>query len=151
MNKYIWFGIPVALALSYAAGRYATPAKIITNTVTVEKVIKVEVEKKNSHIKTVVTETPGKKTTVTTEDNSEVDTIKLTDNKQTEIHKEIDQGQPRNNVALLGGLSPTLFKGVSLGPIVYGVHYQYRLLGPIQIGAWATSNTTAGVSLGFTF
>jgi hypothetical protein len=148
----------VALLTAFAVGRYSTPTKvkIVTQTVTVEK--KVDTTQTNTdsnkHLTTVKTETDlpdGTKTIVTKTELTD-DTKKKTDTKDvtsdtinTTVSKEVTRGSSPVTLSLLAGAQLTGFTPV------YGGSISKEVLGPITLGAFYLSNTTAGLSVGLTF
>jgi hypothetical protein len=121
----------LVLLVGYAFGRYLQPAHevIKTQTVTVE----------HEHTVTVVVTKPdGTSTSTTTTDKGET--------AGTKTSTTIDNVKPQWKVSALAGLG--LNSPIST---VYGGEVQRRILGPIFVGAWATTNRTGGISLGLEF
>lgn len=158
----------VLLAAFFAAGRFLTPEKIRieTKTVTIEKEVK---EKKTDskkdvdtkrHTETVTTETikPDGTRIVETRVTENVDQSKETDKKtdtketkeKTETKEEtkiVESGSNRVTIAALGGAK---IRDIKAGP-VYGGMISRPLLGPVVMGVWGLSDTTAGITLGLQF
>lgn len=145
-------GVVILVVASFAAGRWASPTKIITET----KIVEVKNEKENKQTdtdkhkesKTIVVEKPdGSKetTTTTTEDTTKkVSDEKTTDTKTTvDKTKEIVYAKNRLSISALVGAN-----SLPPAPVVYGGHVTYSILGPINVGVWGLSNLTFGVSLG---
>lgn len=60
--------------------------------------------------------------------------------------------RPRWHVNLLAGVEATaLSKPQLLGPIALGAQVEYRLIGPLWIGAFGITSGSAGISLGVEF
>lgn len=151
--------VSVCAGIFIPLGRWLSPEKVITKTVTVEvdnKSKDTQIDKdKDKHKKTTIVETTdsdGKKTktTVVTEDTSE---NTKTNQQQTESSqksevdtKEVTSRTQKVTVAAMVGSNI----GFPLVPI-YGGSVSKSLLGPIQIGVWGLTNATFGASLGIQF
>ena len=149
----------IALTVAYGAGRWASPTKVVTKTVTVE------VEKKTDDVKsdlnldkhrettTVVLKKPDGTEETTTHVTEDTTANKTRDehstdqvNKTSSQTKEVTYTSPKVTVSALAGLS---FSG-SPAP-AYGASISKPILGPVTVGLWGLSNATGGVSLGLTF
>lgn len=153
--------VVVALAGSFAAGRYLAPQKIKIETKTVE-VIKTVIQKekavqKDTHKETTITETTkpdGTKETktVVVEDNKikkDTTTVKHEDTTtNTDTKKEIVKTTSRLNISALAGV-PISLQG--LGSFTVGAHVSKDLIGPVSFGVWGLSSGTVGISAGLTF
>ena len=119
------------IAIGYGFGRYVTPAKIVTKTLTVTQ----------EHIHTVtviVTKPDGTKTQTTTQDNNSV----ISSATSTVITND----KPQWKVAAMTGLNIH-----SLSVPVYGGQVERRIIGPISAGIWGLNNGTGGVQLSLEF
>lgn len=160
--KYKVIIVVVALGGAYAAGRWASPTKVITEIKTVEvekKTDKTVADSKHENHKKIVivkTEKPdGEKTTTTTmTDDTKVDSSTTnvqidTANKQTDNKHEEDHPEPKTTVAAMAGVST---KDAS---IQYGAQIYRPVFGPFGIGLFGlgsvNSGITAGASVGLTF
>jgi hypothetical protein len=134
--------LPIALllvVLGYGLGRYLQPAKVVTKTQIVTQTVV------HDHIHTVtitVTKPDGTKTTTTTTDNNSVSDKDTQSNSSTVT----TYSKPDWKVSGLAGLQLT-----NLHSPVYGAEIDKRLLGPIFVGVWGLTNSTAGVSVGLEF
>ena len=142
-NKYL--GLGIALLISFAAGRYLAPTKIVTKTVEVEK--KQVDTKKDEHKVTTVTETDkpdGTKTIVT----------QTTDNTGTERTSKDVVKSDTTTTKTYGGAKTSInaLAGLSSGATpTYGLAVTRSVLGPITVGAFGLTDRTFGVSLGLEF
>lgn len=134
------------LIVSFAAGRYSVPKKIVeteTKVVDESKVIDKDVKKVT---KTKTTTNKDGTTSTETEIVEERKTKVKQDTKLDESkHKEIVAGGSTLNVSLLAGTSLN-----SISPI-YGIAATKQVLGPISVGAWGLHNKTVGLSIGLAF
>ncbi len=152
-TKFIIVGVTILVA--YAAGRYTTPAKVVT--VTKE----VEVEKKtaetdtdrNKHRETTTTEVQkpdGTKETTTkvVEDTLTNRQTKLTDDsvKTAEAKTETTYNASVLTLAVLAGL-----KTQDHFTPVYGLSASKEVLGPIGVGAFGFTDGVFGASLSLSF
>lgn len=137
-NHYII--VAVLLAAAFAGGRFLSPEKIVTKTVTVE------VEKTNTKQDSVVIKVtkPDGTITETTTTKTETETITNTNNKTETITQNKKSSLNVNALAGINVTNPS-------GGIVFGAHVSKQLLGPISIGLFGLSNGTAGVSVGLQF
>lgn len=144
--------VVVALATSYAAGRWSAPekVKIVTQTVEVEKKTNDKTVDKDQKVTVIVNTKPnGEKTETTITENKTKDDVKTTDTHTTtkSDDKEVTKSQSRLNLSVLGGVDA---RGPQVSP-VFGGHVSKEVLGPVSVGLWGLSNGSAGVSLGLTF
>lgn len=163
LTKEAKVGLLVVIVLcvsSFAVGRYTTPVQIKTETKIVEVEKKTNVsdsdKKKERHKKTTTIEETlpdgtKRKTTVVTDD-TQSDSQKHDSSSSETSKSETDKKEVTNRTSLvtisaLGGAS------ISLGnvPLIYGASITKPVLGPITIGIWGLSNSTAGLSLGLSF
>ena len=138
-NQYIIVGVLILLAA--AAGRYLTPEKIVTKTITVE------VEKKQEKTNTVVVKVTKPDGTITETTNTNTESTTTT-NTNTKTDTIIVQGKKSPlNVSALAGINVTN----PAGGIIFGGHVSKQILGPVNIGVFGLSNGTAGLSVGLQF
>jgi hypothetical protein len=145
--------VSIGLIAAFAVGRWAAPEKVRIETKVVEVEKKVEDTKKDvvKHKETHTVKKPdGTEETTTTEDTTTKSDKHDTDSTTTETDttKEVTRGSSKVTVLALAGL-PVSFN-TAVVPI-YGVSVSKPILGPITIGAWGLSNSTAGFSIGLTF
>lgn len=129
------------LVVGYGTGRYLQPAKI---QIKKEEVIKeVEVIKKDIRIvEREITRPDGtKEKERITEDKSQESTKKEKDTKESTL---IANKKPDWRVNGLAALNNDR-------NIVYGLHVERRILGPISVGAFGLTDTTVGLSVGIEF
>lgn len=132
----------VALAISFASGRFLSPTKTRTETkvVEVEKVV-VKVE----HVVTTIRENPdGTKETIIVADTK---TDSQSSRTVTDSIKEVIGKRNTLNVSVLAGIQLPL----NTSSLVYGASLTKEVLGPITIGGWALTNKTVGISVGLNF
>lgn len=152
--------VSVALLASFAAGRYATPDKVVTITKTVETDKKSDVTKtdinKKTRKKIVIVETKKpdgtdqKTTTITdaTDTNNKSDSVKSDiSKKDDETSKTVTKGD-KVTISMLAGAQFNVTNG---SPLLYGGSITKPVLGPITLGIWGLSNASGGFSLGLTF
>ncbi len=146
-------GIMFLVVVGYGFGRYAQPAKVVTETKVVEvekKTTETEAER-NRHKTTVtheVTKPDGsqEKTTTTEESTETVKKGSSTSDTATETAFRSETTYKDSiNLSLLAGA------GSLSGPIVYGGAATKRIIGPITGGAWALTSGVVGVSIGLSF
>jgi len=173
--------VVLALVLSFAFGRFATPPRIQTVTKTVdhtEELTKareqvnelqnqVETLKRHTHeVKTVVVRKDGTKTVQDVTDTS-VDRQTQTQTQeqavtvaqtQTETtHTEVASvtvtpSKPQWRVSLLAGIEPLhLDRPALLGPVSLGAMVEHRLVGPLWVGVWGDSSGVGGLALSVEF
>lgn len=147
--------VVVALGGAFAAGRWASPTKVITEIKTVEvekKTDQTVADIKKHHKKKVVivvSEKPDgdKQSTTTITDDSDSDnssktsqvqdTGKSSDNKHEEDHPE-----PKTTIAALAGIN------TRDAQIQYGLSVYRPIIGPLGIGIFGLGNVTDGISCG---
>lgn len=150
--------VVVAIATSFAVGRYTVSEKIKIETKIVE--VEKKTEKKDQDVnkaerkETTITESvkpDGTKETTTkiiedtnTNKNTKVDTVQ-NDTTKTDASKTIEKGGSRLNISALGGYD--IIKGVP----VYGASISKDVIGPVSAGLWGLSNATVGISVGLSF
>lgn len=152
----------VALLSAFSVGRYLTPQKIVTVTVTKE------VEKKTEQTDTQVDQNKHRVTQTTTTkkpDGSEIvvsvvtediNTAKQVDQTKTD-YKTITQTETKTvtndikriNLALLAGVNVS--SSLTNAPLVYGGYISTQFIGPATIGVWGLDNKTGGIALGLNF
>lgn len=118
----------------------AFPTKIETKTVTVE------VEKKKTQQNTVIVEKRNKdgSSIKITEIISKIEAESKKDNKVTEVKETY---KPQYNVSVMAGVDVTNLKN----PITFGIHAQKQFIGPFNLGLFALTNKTVGISAGLQF
>ena len=134
-NHYIIIG--VLLLVAFGAGRWLSPEKVVTKTVTVE------VEKTNTKqdSTTIKVTKPDGTITETTTTKTESETVTNTNNKT----ESIVQGKKSSlNLSALAGINVTN----PSGGIIFGGHISKPILGPISIGVFGMSDGRAGLSVG---
>ena len=167
----------IALILGVAAGRYATPEKkvtifeekIVEKIVVVEKRIVVKVETKKTSKKklvktkkitkpdgTIIEEKIETEEDTTFADNREKEGTETNINKTKEVivkkKREIKYNTKRLSLSLMvgaGGLDSARASSVfRRHPIMYGVHATYKMFGPVSVGAFGTTTSEFGLSIG---
>lgn len=171
----------VLIVAAFGAGRFATPTKVVTQTVTKTEVqfkdrVVTQVvhdQAKTVYIDRVVDRTTKPDGTVTEHvetktsaaSKSETDTTKkeaITENAKSETvtTKTVTADAPRLTVSLLAGYqfgNQGILKGSGVnlipnaGPLSVGAEIQYRIAGPVQVGAFGLTSGVAGLSVGLTF
>lgn len=129
-----------ALILGGIVGYYFSPSKTET------KIVTVEVENKKTEQDTVIVEktnkdgTKIKTTTIKTKTESQ---------KKTDIqnNKTEEKYSPQYNISVMAGFD---FGNLS-NPYMFGIHAQKQFIGPINLGLFAFTNKTAGISVGLQF
>ena len=132
----------VAIASTFALGRFTSPDKVRTEikTVTVEKVVTQIV-----HQTVTIKETKDgtKETVIVTDSNTDT----KSNSNSTNETKEITISKDRINISVLAGSSFP----INLSAPVYGISANKNRIGPITIGVWGLSDKTVGESLGLNF
>lgn len=125
----------LALIIGLALGRYTIPARTVHEH-------DVETEKHVADHSTVTrTQKPdGTVITITHKD------VAVQADRQTQNKVEVDNSTEKWSLSLTAGIRPLKQEG-----LVYGAQMSYRLLGPVQVGAWGILDGTLGVSLGLRF
>jgi hypothetical protein len=157
-TKYKVIVVIVALASSYAAGRWASPTKVVTEIKTVEvekktdktatdtksddhkKITIVEVQKPDGEKQTTTTITQDTSTNNKTTNSQTDSNSTTTDDKHLETHSE-----SKVTISALGGYD------VTRNSPVYGLSCSKPILGPLTVGVFGLSNMTFGASVGLTF
>lgn len=161
----------------FFVGRYTAPAvervkieeKIVYQDREVEKVVVVEkrVEVKGE-TRVVVRDrvvTPDGTVREHEEERTDTKTDTRTDTKENReivrevrvveerlVEKVIDRRADWRAGALVGiDLNPAWQPIPNAGPLTLGAHVEYRILGPVWVGAWGLHTGVAGASLGFEF
>jgi len=167
-------GALAALVLAFSAGRFAAPSKIITatqirfvtRTETVTKTVEVEkhTEAKAQvvyvdrviykdgtvHEKTETRTVETEKTDAKTDSTADAKTDSTADTKTTQV---ITNDAPRLTVMVLAGadLKPIWQPIPNAGPLALGLAVNYRIAGPLVIGAWGVHTGAFGVAVGAQF
>jgi hypothetical protein len=152
--------IAVALVLGAAAGRFAGPTKVVTKT-EIKEVVK-EVEKKTSEtnkrndkvvivVETVLPDGTRRKETkivdrgtITIDASSSSETDRTTETKTEKVVERARDG------VIVYGLAGARLSDWTSGP-EYGGGVQARVLGPFWLGAYGTTKTSVGLTLGVSF
>jgi len=168
--------VVLALAGSFAAGRYTRAVqtrdvvRVDTQwkTRTIEKVVHdVAVQRDTDEkVHTVVVtkwlKSPTGDVSVVQESHQERDTstetkrqahTQGTQERQSEAHQETVEtrtvtGPPNWSISALVGAQLSGNTVLLPAPLVCGVHIQRRVLGPVSVGIWGTTEMSGGVSLG---
>jgi hypothetical protein len=143
------------LAVGAAIGRFGTPAKVVTKTVTQTVYKEAEVKNTEDQKNTVTTITQTTKpdgtkiqTTVIADkdDIKTVDSTKINSTTDTTSTTTTTYSKNNWNISALAEVSPPSL--TNLGPISYGVEVDRRIIGPISVGAFGFTNRSVGLSLG---
>lgn len=161
-----WFGIGLGVVvfgvLCFGAGRFAAPTKVqtVVKTETVEKIVekKVEVAAKTKvvYVDRVITKEGEVRERIVEREveKSRTDTDRTNDRTDTtESSKTVESDAPRLNVSVLAGvdLNPKWQPIEGAGPLSLGLSVNYRIAGPLTVGAWGLHTGVFGISLGATF
>lgn len=147
MDKTKVVVVIVALAVSFATGRYSVPKN--TQDEIKESTTQTKDLEKDKHKKIVTVEVDSKDggkqiTTTTTEDTAtKVDTTK---DKITDKTESTETGGSTLNISVLGALHPSFFGGDN--NLVYGGAITKQLIGPLTLGVFGLSSGVVGVSFG---
>jgi len=149
----------VALAASYGAGRWGSPAKVVTQVKTVEVEKKQEQVKDDTHKDThTVTTTKeidkpdGTKEKETKVTQDVVDSSKYIDTTQTKIDeskvdtKEVTYDTAKVTVSALATTNILSPQGLD-----YGLSVSKPILGPLTVGVLGFESGRIGFSVGLTF
>lgn len=160
----------IALVAAFGAGRFAMPSKIHVVEVatyhyeTVQGKERVVFKDRVVQVDRVVTKVISPDGTITEkiEDKSKRETKTADASKEvtaasTDSSVKTDKltvnDAPRFTVSLLAGVQ--IKSQINLipnaGPFSLGLQFQYRIIGPLQVGAWGLTTGAFGVSLGLTF
>jgi hypothetical protein len=134
--------VTLTLIVGAAMGRYLTPEKVVTKTVT--QIQKVDVVHTNvvTITKTIKQPNGTIETDTTTVDKS-VDQTNT--NTTSETSKTVTRDNPQWHVS--GDFSSSS----SLPYYIYGAKIERRILGPIFLGAFGNANRQFGASIGLEF
>lgn len=165
-NKWLILGAILLFVFGLSIGRYATPPDKVTKIekVEIEKIVyikeqeKVEQKKKFKHTieKTLPDGTIIKDTIETDEQNLFVkEKEQSQEEKASSSKEEKEVGVTSKGRWLINGMvGADVSSGID-GQIkeilVYGIQVDYRILGPIHIGAWGVTSKEAGLSVGLEF
>lgn len=156
--------VVIALVGAYGLGWWSSPAKVVTKSDTKQsstqntKTVNNTNSDTNDHkvVKTTETDEPnGTKViqTVVTDDSDTKTSDKSTDSSkssassETQTSKTVTSEKGKINLSLMAGAQLNNLSG----GMVYGIHADKRLIGPFTVGAFAFTNSTAGLSVGITF
>jgi hypothetical protein len=159
MNRKYVIAAVLALAASFAFGRFTAPARVEVK----KEIVTVEVEKKSTQKDQSVDQ--NKKTTeieltrpdgtkikkkVTQSEkqtNTQVDQLVEHAAKTQETESKVIETASRLTVSLIAGPNFTDFKA----PLTYGCHISRPFFGPVTLGVWGLSSGQGGISLGLQF
>lgn len=142
--------VVVAMAASFALGRYTVPEKKTEEKRTVvekRKKKRKDTRKKVEIIKKEVIKPDGTKT-VDTVINKTTDTTTKTEEKgrKEDTSKVVTiRGDSKATISILNGID------INSWNYVYGASLTKPVLGPFTLGVFGMSNGTAGASIGLTF
>lgn len=161
--------ILAALGLAFLFGKFSNPAKVVTEvqTVTVEKVVEKVVEKrvevaaaarvvyidrvieKDGTVKEHIEAREETKTETREEKHAEKEATKEDERKSITVK----ENHATARVSLLAGVdfAPAWQPIPNAGPLTLGVHVEYRVAGPVNVGAWGLLTGAVGVSVGVEF
>lgn len=141
-TKQIALAIVLVFALGLSIGRFATPTKVETKTVTVEVEHKAE-DKKVDKVTTITVKPDGTKTTTITDKTETTTKTDVSDIKTSS--KLVENKHSDLNISVLAGVDITNPK------IIYGASVTKGIIGPVSIGIWGLTNGTVGASVGLNF
>jgi hypothetical protein len=169
--KTIAISAALLLVVGYGSGRFATPAKVVTKIeekIQIKEVVKYKETKskdENRNKETIITETilpDGTKTVskrIVDKSVIETDTNKESEksvSSETTRKSEttVKYSNSNWNVALMAGAGS--LPELTRQEFGYGLHVQYRILGPFYLGGYGTglgrsSQESYGLSLGGSF
>lgn len=132
-----WDGILgiLLLVFCFCLGRYTSPTKVETKTVTIE------VEKVKTNQNVVVVEKVNKDGSRVKITKASSQTYRNTENSTQ--NTKVVENKPSVNIHAMAGLDVLNPKGV-----VVGVHANKQILGPISLGVFGFTNNVIGLSLG---
>jgi aspartokinase len=144
MNKYLLSAI--CLAIGVAVGLVTKPAKIVTKTEIVEKVVTVKEEGKIKVVKVVETVRPdGTKTTVT-DSTEESKSKEATNLEKASLNEKVVSNETGARLNVLVG------SNISKAPeLNYGLMLSKRLIGPISFGVFGMKGGEYGLTAGIQF
>lgn len=135
-------GLLVLLLAAFAFGRYTTPAKVETKTVTIE----IEKVKQDTHTDTKIVEVKKPDGTITKTTETKTDIVRTeSKNEKTENTNQTIYNKQSVTVSVLAGYN------YSGNELVYGASVSKPIIGPITIGLWGLTNRTFGASIGLQF
>lgn len=169
------YAVLIALIVGVAAGRYATPEKVIKEKEfvivekEVEKIVKVMVKEEQKKTETKKSKTTKKVTkpdgTVTEETKETEEDLTFAETKEKEenskessnekslsgkTNKETKFNTNKLSVSALAGIA-TKKEWYKSPDFIYGAHAKYNFLGPISVGAFGMSSNEVGISIGIDF
>jgi hypothetical protein len=153
MNVYLRNTLIVLaiVVVSYGAGKFSNPAKVVTKTEYKEIVKIVEVKKEQKNLVVVTKKTTKKDGTVIEESKTEDKSVTYQD-KHSESKKESKTSSITTRDI---GLSVHALAIQNLGDLdrqrEYGVFIKKRVLGNISVGGLVTDQKTIGISAGWDF
>jgi len=146
MNKVLKLSLVglVLLGLGVAIGRFLTPEKV---EVVKEEVVKeVEVVKKDVvYVEKKITRPDG-----TVEEERRVEDRTETEKRRDQESREskiVQNAKPQWKVSGLVGTKDW----TNISSPVYGISVERRIAGPIFVGAWGTTGSNVGISVGLEF
>jgi hypothetical protein len=146
MNKVLKMSLIglILFALGAALGRYLAPEKV---EVFKEEVIKeVEVVKKDVvYVEKKITRPDG-----TIEEERRIEDKSETERSRDQASRESKIVQSAKPQWKVSGLVETSYLKKNSSP-VYGISVERRIAGPIFVGAWSTTGSNFGVSVGLEF
>lgn len=139
----------IALAVTFALGRYTVPIKTVTEIkyVEVDKKVDQTDSSKKTHTTTTIVQAPdGSKTTTIVQDTGST-------TKSTETEQKSDSSDTIKTVSRASNITISGLGGVDFtrGVPMYGLSVSRPILGPITAGAWLLTPGVVGVSLGLSF
>jgi hypothetical protein len=143
--------ILVIAGVSYGAGKFSNPAKVVTKTQVKEVIKQVEVIKEQKNLVVVTKKTTQKDGTIIEESKSEDKSTTYQD-RTTESNKEMISSQitTRDLGLSVHVLALQNLQHTNRGR-EYGVFIKKRIIGNVSIGALATDKQTVGLSVGLDF
>jgi len=146
MNKVLKMSVIglLLLGLGVAVGRYLAPGKV---EVVKEEVIKeVEVVKKDVvYVEKKITRPDG-----TIEEERRIEDKSETERRRDQESREskiVQNAKPQWKVSGLVGTKDW----TNISTPVYGISVERRIAGPIFVGAWGTTGSNVGISVGLEF
>lgn len=165
-NKWLILGAVLLFVLGLATGRYATPPDKITKieTVEIEKIVYVKEQEKTEQNKTykhtiektLPDGTVTKETTETDEKNlfvkekEQSQEERASSNTEEKLVGVTNKGRWLIN-GMIGADVSAGIEGQVKEILVYGIQVDYRILGPIHVGAWGVTSKEVGLSVGLEF
>lgn len=145
-KKKVIMGLAI-IAVSFGAGIFAKPSKVIVETKEVVKTVIVKGETKIKIVDRVVTVAPdGTRTEV---EHSREDSAS-TEHSVSQATKEV-KSTTTNDIGLtLSALAIADTSDIT-GHRDYGIHVTKRVLGNVNVGVMATLDKKVGVSIGLSF